>query len=70
MVEVSHGWWLPEKAAEGFGVDEVNINLLIPDRYGETGFGGGEYKSLLCKVYVAGSGIEGLYEGRGGIKVA
>lgn len=70
VVEVSHGWWLPEKAAEGFGVDEVNINLLIPDRYGETGFGGGEYKSLLCKVYVAGSGIEGLYERRGGIKVA
>lgn len=70
VVEVSHGWWLPEKGPPDFGTDEVNINLLIPDKFGETGFGGGQYKSLLCKVYKAEEGITGLYEGRGGIKVA
>lgn len=69
VVEVSHGWWLPEKSEEDYGVEIVNVNRLIPDKYGSTGFGGGQYKSLLCKVYKADKGIEGLYEKKGGMKI-
>lgn len=64
LVQASHGWWFPEKPAEDlFGMWDVQINLLIPDGLQATcGFGGGQYKSLLCKVYKAESGVEGIYE--------
>lgn len=63
VVEVSHGWWLPELGSPDFGVEEINVNKLIPDTFGETGFGGGQYKSLLCRIYKAEEGITGLSEG-------
>ena len=65
VVQVPHGWWLPEKKDPNdlFGCWEVGINQLIPDgTQAETGFGGGQYKSLLCKIYKADEGIEGIYE--------
>jgi anaerobic selenocysteine-containing dehydrogenase len=64
VVQTLHGWWLPEKPPEElFGVWEVNINQLIPDGVqARCGFGGGQYKSILCKVYKADSGIEGIYQ--------
>lgn len=53
VVNADHGWWFPEKQAEEpslFGVWESNINLLVPSICGRSGFGG-NYKSLLCKIY-------------------
>ena len=54
MVMVPHGWWLPEKEGEdhSYGVWDINVNQLIPMGYqSRSGFGGGPYKSMLCKVY-------------------
>lgn len=64
VVQTLHGWWLPEKRAEDlFGLWEVNVNQLIPDEtQAKCGFGGGQYKSILCKVYRAEEGIEGIYQ--------
>jgi hypothetical protein len=64
VVQTPHGWWLPEKRAEDlFGLWEVNVNQLIPDgTQAKCGFGGGQYKSILCKVYRAEEGIEGIYQ--------
>jgi anaerobic selenocysteine-containing dehydrogenase len=64
VVQSPHGWWLPEKKAEElFGLWEVNINTLIPDgTQAKCGFGGGQYKSIMCKVYKADEGIEGIYQ--------
>jgi len=53
VVNADHAWWFPEKpAAEPslFGVWESNINQLVPLLPGRIGFGG-NYKSLLCKIY-------------------
>jgi anaerobic selenocysteine-containing dehydrogenase len=53
VVNADHAWWFPEKeGAEPtlFGVWESNINQLVPLLPGRSGFGG-NYKSLLCKVY-------------------
>lgn len=53
VVNASHAWWYPEKEAaepELFGVWDVNINQLVPLLPGRSGFGG-NYKSLLCKIY-------------------
>jgi anaerobic selenocysteine-containing dehydrogenase len=62
IVTASHGWWFPEKGPEDlFGVWEANLNLLIPhNTQSKYGFGGGQYKSLLCRVYKAESGIPGI----------
>lgn len=65
VVMCQHSWWFPEKGPETwYGAFDSNINLLIPnDVYSKTGYGGSHMKSLLCKVYKAESGIEGIYEG-------
>jgi hypothetical protein len=58
VVNADHAWWFPEKeGAEPtlFGVWESNINQLVPLLPGRSGFGG-NYKSLLCKVYKAQEG--------------
>ena len=64
VVEAPHSWWLPEKGPESwYGAWDANINLLVPsDLYSKTGFGGSQMKSLLCKIYRAESGIEGIRE--------
>ncbi|MDP6682881.1 MAG: molybdopterin-dependent oxidoreductase [Desulfobacterales bacterium] len=64
VVQTPHGWWLPEKKAEElFGLWEVNVNQLIPDgTEAKCGFGGGQYKSIMCKVYKAEEGIDGIYQ--------
>lgn len=64
VVQAPHGWWLPEKKPEDlFGLWEVNINQLLPDgTQAKCGFGGAQYKSVLCKVYKADEGIEGIYQ--------
>ncbi|MGD8985119.1 MAG: molybdopterin-dependent oxidoreductase [Desulfobacteraceae bacterium] len=64
VVQSPHGWWLPEKKPEDlYGLWEVNINTLIPDgTQAKCGFGGGQYKSIMCKVYKADEGIEGIYQ--------
>jgi anaerobic selenocysteine-containing dehydrogenase len=54
MVMVAHGWWLPE--AQGtepylYGIWEYNVNNLVPmGRQSRSGFGGGAYKTTLCRV--------------------
>ena len=59
IVSTDHAWWLPE--AEGeldkglFGVPELNVGNLIPYNPGKSGFGG-NYKSLLCKIYKVSKG--------------
>lgn len=52
VVSCSHGWWFPERDPEDdfYGVFESNINRLIGDNPGSTGFGN-SYKASLCKVY-------------------
>lgn len=65
VVSCQHSWWFPEKGADTlYGAFDANVNLLIPsDVYSDTGYGGSHMKSILCKVYKAESGIEGIYEG-------
>ena len=56
MVMAPHGWWYPEKEGEDhlYGVWDINVNQLIPMGYqSKSGFGGGPYKSMLCKIYKA-----------------
>jgi len=62
VVAASHGWWFPEKGSDDwFGAWDANLNLLIPhNTQSSNGFGGGQYKSLLCKVYKADGGIPGI----------
>jgi anaerobic selenocysteine-containing dehydrogenase len=64
VVAASHGWWFPEKGPEDwYGAWDANLNLLIPhNTQSSTGFGGGQYKSLLCKIYKADGGIPGILE--------
>lgn len=64
VVEAPHSWWFPEKGPETwYGAWDANVNLLIPSGlYSKSGFGGSQMKSLLCRVYRAESGIEGLRE--------
>ncbi len=53
MVNTDHAWWFPEKeGAEPtlFGLWDVAINQLVPFLPGRSGFGG-NYKSLLCRIY-------------------
>ncbi|MBN1538334.1 MAG: molybdopterin-dependent oxidoreductase [Anaerolineales bacterium] len=53
VVSADHGWWYPEKLAEEpslYGLWDVAINQLVPFLPGRSGFGG-NYKSLLCKIY-------------------
>jgi anaerobic selenocysteine-containing dehydrogenase len=58
VVNADHAWWFPEQeGAEPnlFGVWKSNINLLVPQLAGRIGFGG-NYKSLLCKIYKVAEG--------------
>ncbi len=54
MVMVPHGWWLPEtQGAEPnlFGVWDYNCNQLVPmGCHSKSGYGGGAYKTMLCRV--------------------
>jgi anaerobic selenocysteine-containing dehydrogenase len=55
VLQCEHGWWFPEKSpvdeGEGcFGGWKANVNLLIRQKCGVTGFGGG-YKTMICKIY-------------------
>jgi anaerobic selenocysteine-containing dehydrogenase len=53
-VSVPHGWWLPEedgKAPSFFKSWEINCNLLTPvDTQSSSGYGGGAYKTTLCRI--------------------
>jgi anaerobic selenocysteine-containing dehydrogenase len=58
VINADHAWWYPEKpAAEPslFGLWDVSINQLVPWLSGRSGFGG-NYKSLLCKIYKVAEG--------------
>ncbi len=54
VVMVPHGWWYPEtdgREPNLFGIWEINCNQLIPTgTQGRSGFGGGAYKTTLCRV--------------------
>lgn len=54
MVSVPHGWWLPEKKGTGpefYDNWDINCNVLVPlDTQSESGYGGGAYKTTLCRV--------------------
>jgi anaerobic selenocysteine-containing dehydrogenase len=52
VVVAQHSWWYPEKVKEkDFGAYESNVNVLIPGGlFSETGFGGAQVKSVLCRV--------------------
>jgi anaerobic selenocysteine-containing dehydrogenase len=51
VVSVDHGWWFPERAAEGFGLFESNANVLTNDGppY-DPAFGSYQLRGLLCSV--------------------
>ncbi len=59
VVSTDHAWWFPEAPGELdkglFGVSELNVGNLIPYNPGKAGFGG-NYKSLLCKIYKVSEG--------------
>jgi anaerobic selenocysteine-containing dehydrogenase len=58
VINADHAWWYPEKpAAEPslFGLWDVSINQLVPWLSGRSGMGG-NYKSLLCKIYKVSEG--------------
>jgi anaerobic selenocysteine-containing dehydrogenase len=61
-VSVPHGWWLPETegaAPSFFKAWEINCNLLVPgDTQGSSGYGGGAYKTTLCRIRKIGAGEE------------
>lgn len=54
MVMVPHGWWLPEEDGREpnlYGVWRYNVNQLVPlGCQGRSGFGGGAFKTVLCRV--------------------
>ncbi len=53
MINTDHGWWLPEQEAAQphlFGVWDVNMNHLMENSPGRSGFGS-NFKALLCKIY-------------------
>lgn len=48
-----HGWWFPEEDGESpnnYGVWRINVNNLLPNIPGKSGFGT-NFKSQFCKVY-------------------
>ncbi|MCL1828558.1 MAG: molybdopterin-dependent oxidoreductase [Oscillospiraceae bacterium] len=53
-VSVPHGWWLPETdgpAPDFYKSWEINCNLLTPvDTQSSSGYGGGAYKTTLCRI--------------------
>ena len=53
-VSVPHGWWLPETqgaAPNFYGAWDINCNILTPvDTQSESGYGGGAYKTTLCRL--------------------
>lgn len=53
-VHTMHGWWMPEldgRAPTLFGVWDYQINKIIPGpQCSKSGFGGGQYKTTLCKI--------------------
>ena len=52
-VHAEHGWWFPEQdGAEPnlYGFRQSNINQLLANKPGTTGFGA-DLKCTLCKVY-------------------
>jgi len=58
VINADHAWWYPE--AEGaepnlFNLWDLAINQLVPYLPGRSGFGG-NYKSLLCKIYKVAEG--------------
>jgi anaerobic selenocysteine-containing dehydrogenase len=54
MVHTLHGWWMPEMNGpepDLFGVWDYQINKIIPGpQDSNSGFGGGQYKTTLCKL--------------------
>ncbi len=57
-VSVPHGWWLPETEGKGpnfYEAWDINCNILIPvDTQGESGYGGGAYKTTLVRLVKMG----------------
>ena len=55
VIQADHGWWFPEAEAEDvgegcFATYATNINMALPSKCGDTGFGD-QCKCYLCKVY-------------------
>jgi anaerobic selenocysteine-containing dehydrogenase len=54
LVMAPHGWWLPETQGTEpylFGIWDYNINQLIPTGcQSQSGYGGGAYKTMLCRI--------------------
>lgn len=58
IVSTDHAWWFPEaEAAEPnlFNVFDLNINQLVANIPGKSGFGS-NYKTMLCKIYKIAEG--------------
>jgi len=58
IVNTDHAWWKPEtEGAEPnlYELWDLAINQLVPFLPGKSGFGG-NYKSLLCKIYKVDEG--------------
>ena len=54
IVSVGHGWWIPETPGEApslFRYWEHNCNQLVPmGTQSRSGYGGGAYKTVLCRI--------------------
>ncbi len=55
MVHAMHAWWYPEdikKPPYTAGMWDININQLLPAQcQSKSGFGGAQFKTILCKIY-------------------
>lgn len=54
IVATPHGWWLPETQGTApyfYGIWDYNVNNLVPmGNQADTGFGGGTYRTCLCRI--------------------
>jgi len=55
IVQVPHGWWLPEQPGPDHGAFQVCANVLTDDdpENCDPAFGGSPLKGLLCRVFLA-----------------
>jgi anaerobic selenocysteine-containing dehydrogenase len=55
IVQVPHGWWLPEQPGPDHGAFQVCANVLTDDdpENCDPAFGGSPLKGLLCRVRLA-----------------
>ena len=56
VVMAAFGWWFPERAEEGYGWSDSNLNILTPSGPDyDPSTGGVTLRGIPCKVYATGA---------------